>query len=81
MPADFAVSERVKAWAAGKGFGQLDEHLESFRGKCRANGYAYTPDGWDDAFMTAIREDWAKLRQDVRGKPTAAPISRKLREL
>lgn len=61
MPENFGVSEQVKTWAAGKGFGDLDQHLESFKDKCQANGYTYLD--WDAAFMSAIRDDWAKLRQ------------------
>ncbi|WP_313838082.1 hypothetical protein [Cupriavidus sp. SZY C1] len=63
LPDNFAISERVRRWAAEKGHGQLDAHLESFVGKCRANGYQYID--WDDAFMTAIREDWGKIRGRV----------------
>jgi hypothetical protein len=63
LPVDFQISERVKSWAAKKGIGQLDEHLESFKGKCQAKGYTYAD--WDAAFMGAIREDWAKLRKPV----------------
>jgi len=59
MPAEFGVSERVKAWAAEKGHARLDERLEHFKGKALANGYAYAD--WDEAFMGAIRDDWAKL--------------------
>lgn len=57
---DFAISDRVKAWAAEKGFDRLDQHLESFVSKCRAKGYAYVD--WDEAFMNAVRENWAKLQ-------------------
>jgi len=60
MPADFGISERVTAWAAEKGYDRLSEHLESFRSKARKQGYAYAD--WDEAFMEAVREDWAKLR-------------------
>lgn len=60
MPADFGVSERVSVWAAEKGYGRLAEHLDAFRRKVAANGY--TAVSWDDKFMEAIREDWAKLR-------------------
>lgn len=60
MPDDFGLSDRVKAWAAAKGFDGLDEHLEAFRRKATAHGYTYV--NWDDAFMEAVREDWAKLR-------------------
>jgi hypothetical protein len=60
LPEDFGVSERVRAWATEKGYGQLPEHLEAFKRKAAANGYTYAD--WDAAFMEAIREDWAKLR-------------------
>lgn len=60
LPEDFAVSERVKVWAADKGHSRLAQHLESFRSKCIAKGYAYVD--WDEAFMGAIRDDWAKLK-------------------
>lgn len=56
----FQVSERVKAWATEKGFDRLSEHLEAFKAKCAAKGYAYVDH--DAAFMEAIRQDWAKLR-------------------
>lgn len=64
LPADFGISDRVKAWAAEKGHGRLELHLESFKAKCAAHGYTYAD--WDAAFMEAIRSDWAKL-------PAAAP--------
>ncbi len=59
LPPDFGVSERVRVWAAEKGHGQLDRHLESFRAKAAANGYTYAD--WDAAFMEAIRGNWANL--------------------
>lgn len=61
LPKDFSVSERVAAWAKEHGYGQLDQHLDAFKRKATAKGYTYV--SWDDAFMEAIREDWAKLRQ------------------
>ena len=60
LPDGFGVSERVRTWATEKGYGQLDQHLAAFLSKVRAKGYTYV--SWDDAFMEAIREDWAKLR-------------------
>lgn len=60
MPEDFGISERVKAWAVEHGYSQLEQHLEAFKRKSAARAYAYA--SWDDAFMEAIREDWAKLR-------------------
>ena len=66
LPDNFCVSDRVKAWAADHGFGQLDEHLEAFKLKAIAKAYTYTD--WDAAFMGAIRDDWAKTR----ARPTYA---------
>ncbi len=60
MPDGFAVSERARTWAAGKGFDQLEAHFEAFVSKARKQGYAYAD--WDEAFIEAVREDWAKLR-------------------
>lgn len=67
LPDGFALSERVKTWAAGKGYDRLDEHFESFVGKAKAKGYVYTD--WDEGLMGAIREDWAQLRGRTRGGP------------
>lgn len=74
LPSDFGISQRVADWAKAKGYGQLDEHLDAFRRKVAANGY--TAVSWDDKFMEAIREDWAKLRgrtQNGAAPPGAAP--------
>lgn len=60
MPENFGISERVRQWADKNGFDRLDEHLESLKRKTAANGYKKI--SWDDFFMEAIREDWAKLR-------------------
>jgi hypothetical protein len=60
LPTDFVVSERVRLWAESKGFRDLDQHLEAFKSKAVAKGYAYVD--WDEAFMGAVRDDWAKLR-------------------
>ena len=71
LPADFAVSERVRKWATLKGYDRLGEHLEAFRAKCAANDYRKL--SWDDAFMEAIREDWAKLRGRARDGSAPPP--------
>lgn len=60
MPEGFDVSARVTAWAVTKGFDRLPDHMDAFRRKARMNAYTYVD--WDDAFMEAVREDWAKLR-------------------
>lgn len=65
IPEGFAVSERVKTWATGKGFAMLDRYLEFFTGRMKANGKTYID--WDEAFMNCIREDWPQFRK------TAAP--------
>lgn len=69
MPEDFGISERVRVWAEAKGYGMLEQHLEALKRKCAANDYKKV--SWDDFFMEAIREDWAKLR--ARAPNGAAP--------
>lgn len=71
LPKDFAISDRVRKWAAEKGYQRLDEHFEAFRNKAIAKGYTYVY--WDSGFMEAIREDWAKLRG--RGPNGSAPAA------
>lgn len=63
MPEDFAVSDRVKAWAAEKGFNRLEHHLEAFKLACRAKGYKYID--WDSAFMRAVSDNWAKIKTET----------------
>ena len=59
LPDGFGISDRVRQWAAVKGYTRLEERLEHFVSKARAGGYTYVD--WDEAFMGAIRDDWAKL--------------------
>lgn len=59
LPEGFGISENVAAWAKTKGFGQLEKHLEHFRGYAIAKAVKYAD--WDQAFMNAIRGNWAKL--------------------
>jgi hypothetical protein len=59
LPDDFGISERVKAWAAEHGHRSLERHLAHFTSYARRNGKTYAD--WDEALMTAIRDDWAKL--------------------
>lgn len=75
MPADFVVSERVRKWAAEKGYDRLDEHLEALKRKVAANGYEKI--SWDDFLMEAIREDWAKLRGRTQAGTAPPPDIRK----
>lgn len=73
LPAGFAISDRVAEWARGKGHTRLNEHLEHFVGTAKAKGYKYVD--WDEAFMNAIRSNWAKIEPP---RPTAAPASRRV---
>jgi uncharacterized protein YdaU (DUF1376 family) len=74
LPSDFSVSDRVRSWAAENGHARLDEHFDSFVRKARAKGYEYA--SWDDAFMEAIRGDWAGLKRQ-QGPPRAQSWSEK----
>jgi len=69
LPDDFGISDRVKTWAESKGFTRLEQHLEAFVSKAKTHGYAYVD--WDEAFMGAIRDDWAKLRTTKPGEQPA----------
>ena len=60
IPDNFTIAESVKTWAAEKGYTDLELHFEAFRSKAIANDYRYAD--WDQAFMCAIRGDWARLR-------------------
>ena len=59
IPENFTISDRVKKWAEDKKHSCLEEHLESFILKSKAKDYQYVD--WDDAFMNAIRDNWAKI--------------------
>lgn len=64
LPENFSVSDAVKAWAKAKGFNHLEDHLEAFKDRAIMKDYRYVD--WDRAFMTAIREDWGKIRSGPR---------------
>jgi hypothetical protein len=59
MPADFAITQQVRDWAAKNGYSSLDRHYEYFVNLAKAKGYEYAD--WDAAFRNAIAGDWAKI--------------------
>jgi hypothetical protein len=91
LPDAFGISDQVRQWAQQNNYGDLEAHLEAF--KCKAQAKAYKYADWDAAFMNAIREDWAHVRNrderqpgNGRGSPdrwclTHEGIDRKGREL
>ena len=66
LPNDFSISERVKNWANEKGYVNLQKHFDSFILKAQSKGYAYID--WDAAFMTAIKDNWAKVPAERKNK-------------
>jgi hypothetical protein len=60
IPDDFAISERVSRWANEKGFTNLEPQFDAFVSYAKRKGATYVD--WDEALMTAIRDDWAKVR-------------------
>jgi hypothetical protein len=61
IPDDFVVSDGVLSWYQGERYTEnINLHLEHFKDQCQAKGYAYA--NFDAAFKTAIRKDWASLR-------------------
>jgi hypothetical protein len=65
IPVDFSISERVLIWAKEKGHNQLETHLENFISYCKKQGYKYVD--WDEAFMEAIRKNWAGVQKNKGG--------------
>jgi uncharacterized protein YdaU (DUF1376 family) len=63
LPVDFDLSERVAEWAGTKGYPPplVKANFEAFVSYAKRKGATYVD--WDEALMTAIREDWAKSRQ------------------
>jgi uncharacterized protein YdaU (DUF1376 family) len=70
LPDNFEISDRVRKWASEKGHVNLEQHLESFKLKCRAKDYRYV--NWDDAFMNAIRDNWANISNASGNQPPRA---------
>jgi hypothetical protein len=70
LPENFSVSDRVLKWAVAQGLaGVIELHLEAFVSTCKAKGYTYVD--WDEAFMSAVRKNWAKIevpRRDASGR-------------
>lgn len=59
LPAAFDISDEVRLWACKNGYAELEAHLEHFVGYAKAKAATYAD--WDQAFMNAIRTNWAKL--------------------
>jgi len=77
-PPDFAISDRVKSWAVEKGHNHLDAQFEAFMSYVRRKQPKYAD--WDEALMTCIREDWAKLGEHPKGNGAAWWSSEKATE-
>lgn len=73
LPPDFGISDHVREWATDKGHTRLDERLSHFIGYVKANGKMYVD--WDQAFMNAIRDDWAKLPPIKHNAPASKTAS------
>lgn len=69
LPSDFGISDRVRVWATEHGHADLERRLEHFVSYAKRSGKQYAD--WDEAFMGAVREDWAKFN----GKPKAGADS------
>lgn len=66
IPEGFGISDRVRAWAAAKGLNHLDQQLEALVSYAKRKGATYVD--WDEALMTAIRDDWAKVNKPGQGQ-------------
>ena len=61
IPDGFGISDRTAEWATRNGHltSFLVECLDEFISSAKANGRKYAD--WDEAFMNAVRKDWAKI--------------------
>jgi hypothetical protein len=59
LPDNFTISDRVISWANQNGYRDLQKHLDNFILQAQAKNYQYV--NWDSAFMTAIKDNWAKV--------------------
>ncbi len=73
IPIDFGISDEVRRWAEEKGYGDLDRHLEHFRGWAISTGKTYA--SWDQTFMNCIRDDWGEVRGKRGAKPATDPTA------
>lgn len=60
LPDGFEISPRVKAWHEERGYPGLQENFEAFVSYAKRKGATYVD--WDEALMTAVRENWAKVK-------------------
>ncbi|MCU7840881.1 MAG: YdaU family protein [Candidatus Thiodiazotropha sp. (ex Troendleina suluensis)] len=67
VPHDFAISDRVRTWAEKNHHTNLEQHLENFVLTCESNSYTYA--NLDSALMRAIRDDWAKIKNNDEHEP------------
>lgn len=58
LPGDFGISDRVKTWASKHGHTNLQPHLDALVSYAKRKGATYAD--WDEALMTAVRNDWGK---------------------
>lgn len=66
LPKNFSLSDRVISWANREGYRDLQKHLDNFTLQAQAKNYKYVD--WDSAFMTAIRDNWAKVTPHKKGQ-------------
>ena len=79
IPANFSISDSVKAWADENGHHSLEAHLSNFIDSCKAKGYKYRD--WDAAFRGAISKNWAKVPAGAKppnGNPAPKPGDKKV---
>lgn len=67
IPDDFAITDRMRSWAAEKRVFNLEAHFDFFVNQAKAKDYRNV--NWERAFMNAVLADWPKIG---RGQPSAA---------
>jgi hypothetical protein len=64
LPADFSISDAIRAWATARGYLPfLMLHFDYFVDYAKSNAAKY--DDWDSAFRNCIRSDWGGVRRSA----------------
>lgn len=78
MPADFGISDQVRAWSKLHGFEPyLEAHFAYLKDYAASNGVLKAD--WDATFRNSIRADWGGVRKAIlvaSGASKAAPAQR-----
>jgi hypothetical protein len=78
IPEDFKITDEIRAWAASKGYDNIEASLDYMRDWAASGGHLRAD--WVATLRNCIKGDWGKARENARKNPkgqTFAPPSHK----